>query len=86
MTSIRTARVLAALAALPLAAVLFAGTASADNGSFADHHSNSSVNSTGQVAAGAGATNQSNTASVNGAGFTQIEQNNVKVDFAQFLR
>lgn len=83
MISTRTARALAAIAALPLAAVLFTGTASADNGSFADHHSNSSVNNTQQVATGAGATNQSNTASVNGAGFTRIDQNNVRVNFTR---
>ncbi len=84
MTSIRTARLLAAVAALPLAAALFTGTAAADNGSFADHHSNSSVNTTAQVATGAGASNQSNTASVNGSGLTRIDQDNVKVDFTQF--
>ncbi len=83
MISIRTTRALAAIAALPLAAVLFAGTASADNGSFADHHSTSSVNSTQQVATGSGATNQSNTASVNGSGLTHIDQNNVKVNFTR---
>ncbi len=81
MTSIRTARVLAAVAALPLAAVLFAGSAAADSGSFADHHSDSSVNVTTQAAVGPGASNQSNTASVNGAGFTHIDQNNVKLNF-----
>jgi hypothetical protein len=81
MTTIRAARVFAVVAALPLAAALFTGTASADNGSFADHHSDSSVNSTQQFAAGAGASNQSNTASVNGSGATRIDQNNVKVDF-----
>jgi hypothetical protein len=83
MTSIRNARILAAVAALPLAAALFTGTAAADNGSFADHHSTSSVNSTQQVATGTGATNQSNTASVNGSGFTRIDQNNVKVNFTR---
>lgn len=83
MISIRTTRALAAMAALPLAAVLFAGTASADNGSFADHHSNSSVNNTEQAATGAGASNQSNTASVNGGGVANIDQSNLKVDFTQ---
>ncbi|MDF3290844.1 MULTISPECIES: hypothetical protein [Streptomyces] len=83
MSKIRTARVLAAFAALPLTAVLFAGTASADNGSFANDHSQSSVNSTGQVSSGAGATNQSNTASVNGSGDTRIEQQNVRVIFSR---
>jgi hypothetical protein len=83
MTSIRTARILAAVAALPLAAALFTGSAAADNGSFADHHSTSSLNSTQQMAVGSGATNQSNTASVNGSGFTHIDQNNVKVNFTR---
>lgn len=83
MTRIRTARVLAVFAALPLAAALFTGSAAADNGSFADHHSISSVDSTQQVATGTGATNQSNTASVNGSGFTHIDQNNVKVNFTK---
>ncbi|GAA2227313.1 hypothetical protein [Streptomyces nogalater] len=35
MASIRTARVLAALSALPLAAALFTGVAAADNGALA---------------------------------------------------
>ncbi|CAM5413505.1 hypothetical protein STANM309S_04383 [Streptomyces tanashiensis] len=43
MASIRTARILAAAAALPLAAALFAGVAQADNGGFADDGSNTSV-------------------------------------------
>ncbi|MDI5967490.1 hypothetical protein [Streptantibioticus silvisoli] len=83
MISTRATRVLATLATLPLAAVLFAGAASADNGSFADHQSTSSVNSTQQAATGAGASNQSNTASVNGSGLTHIDQSSVKVDFAR---
>ncbi len=81
MTSIRTARTLAALAALPLAVALFAGTASADNGSLADHQSISSANGTDQAAVGDHATTQGNTASANGSGFTDIDQNNVKVNF-----
>ncbi|PRH80817.1 hypothetical protein C6N75_02050 [Streptomyces solincola] len=97
MASIRTARVIAAVAALPLAAGLFAGVATADNGSFADDGSNASVASiigsgvgddnegnsttTQQVATGAGASNQSNTASVNGSGFTIIDQDNAAVYF-----
>ncbi len=84
MSKIRTARVLAAFAALPLTAVLFAGTAAADDGSFANDHSQSSVNSTGQVSSGEGATNQSNTASVNGSGDARIEQQNVRVIFSRF--
>ncbi|MEU1624126.1 hypothetical protein ABZ746_02000 [Streptomyces sp. NPDC020096] len=83
MSKIRTARALAALAALPLTAVLFAGTASADNGSFANDHSQANVNSTGQASSGAGATNQSNTASVNGSGDARIEQHNVRVNFSR---
>ena len=83
MSKIRTARALAVLAALPIAAVLFAGTASADNGSFANDHSQSSVNNTGQVSSGAGATNQSNTASVNGSVGTRIEQRNERVVFSR---
>ncbi|MCZ4099942.1 hypothetical protein G3I60_28345 [Streptomyces sp. SID13666] len=97
MASIRTFRVLAAVAALPLAAVLFAGSAAADNGAFAGDHSNATIvsNSGGNVggsnhgnvtttqqgASGSGASNQNNTASVNGSGFTAIEQSNVNVHF-----
>ncbi|WP_405454782.1 hypothetical protein OG399_19425 [Streptomyces achromogenes] len=40
MASIRTARVLAAVSALPLAAVLFSGVAAADNGALAADGSN----------------------------------------------
>ena len=36
MASIRTARVIAAVSALPLAAALFTGVAAADNGALAD--------------------------------------------------
>lgn len=43
MASIRTARVLAAVAALPLTAALFSGVAAADNGSIADTGSNAGV-------------------------------------------
>ncbi|MFF0446028.1 hypothetical protein ACFYT4_06375 [Streptomyces sp. NPDC004609] len=97
MASIRTARVLAAVAALPLTAALFSGVAAADNGAFADDGSNATVasiigsgvggdnwgNSTTsqQVASGAGASNQSNIASVNGSAFTAIDQDNTVVNF-----
>lgn len=97
MASIRTARVIAAVAALPLAAALFSGVAQADNGGFADDGSNTSVasivgsgvggdnfgNSTTsqQVATGSGASNQSNIASVNGSAFTAIDQDNANVTF-----
>jgi hypothetical protein len=52
MARIRTAPVMAALTALPLAAVLLAGIALADNGS--------SASATQRVAGVDGATNQSN--------------------------
>ncbi|GAA2777201.1 hypothetical protein GCM10010521_64950 [Streptomyces rameus] len=95
MASIRTARVIAAVSALPLAAALFAGVASADNGAIAGDGSNAGVASvigsgvggnnhgnsstTNQNAAGSGASNQSNTAQVNGAAFTAIQQGNENV-------
>lgn len=95
MASIRTARVIAAVAALPLAVALFGGVASADNGSFANDGSNASVasiigsgvggNNNGnsstsqQVATGSGASNQNNTAQVNGSAFTAIDQSNSTV-------
>ncbi|SDN00200.1 hypothetical protein [Actinacidiphila guanduensis] len=97
MASIRTVRVLAAVAALPLAGVLFAGTAAADDGSFAGGHSNATVVSnsggnalgnsgnvttTQQAATGAGASNQDNTASVAGSAFTAIHQNTVAIHFS----
>ncbi|AWW38714.1 hypothetical protein ADL00_18960 [Streptomyces sp. AS58] len=96
MASIRTARVVAAVSALPLAAALFTGVASADNGSFADNGSTASVtnasagivgsgvgddnngnsSTTQQQAVGSGASNQSNTAQVDGSAFTAINQGN----------
>ncbi|MFD5569642.1 hypothetical protein [Streptomyces cadmiisoli] len=96
MASIRTARVVAAVSALPLAAALFTGVASADNGSFADDGSTASVtnafagivgsgvgddnngnsSTTQQQAVGSGASNQSNTAQVDGSAFTAINQGN----------
>ncbi|MFD5079744.1 hypothetical protein ACFVYF_05185 [Streptomyces sp. NPDC058274] len=92
MASIRTARVLAAVAALPLAAALFSGVATADNGAFADdgsnaavatvsgsgvgHNNNGNSSTTQQQAVGSGASNQSNTAQVNGSAFTAIDQSN----------
>ncbi|MDG4864456.1 hypothetical protein P8605_40555 [Streptomyces sp. T-3] len=95
MASIRTARILAAASALPLAAALFAGVAQADNGGFADDGSNTSVatisgsgvgddnngnSATNQnVATGSGASNQNNNAQVNGSGFTAITQSNENI-------
>ncbi|MEU8520385.1 hypothetical protein [Streptomyces sp. NBC_01216] len=98
MASIRTARVLAVAAALPLAAALFTGVAQADNAGFADGGSNAGVatvigsgvggdnygnsTTTQQVATGSGASNQNSTASVNGSGFTSIGQSNTVVNFS----
>ncbi len=95
MASIRTARVTAAVAALPLALALFGGVASADNGAFANDGSNASVASivgsgvggdnngnsstSQQVATGSGASNQNNTAQVNGSALTAIDQSNATV-------
>jgi hypothetical protein len=95
MASIRTARVLAAVTAIPLAAVLFTGVAAADNGAFADNGSNAGIagvvgsgvghdnngnsSTTQQQAVGSGASNQSNTAQVNGSAFTAIQQGNRNV-------
>ncbi|MFD7705371.1 hypothetical protein [Streptomyces caelestis] len=104
MASIRTARVIAAVSALPLAAALFAGVAAADSGALADDGSNATATSsevdalgTGvggdnfgnsatsqQQATGSGATNQNNTAQVNGSAFTAVNQgnDNVAVSFS----
>ncbi|MEU1484964.1 hypothetical protein [Streptomyces sp. NPDC005752] len=90
MASIRTARALAVVAALPLAAALFGGVAVADNGSFAKDGSNAAVATIGsggvggnnsgnsstsqQQAVGLGASNHSNSAQVTGSAFTVIDQ------------
>ncbi|WP_327235700.1 hypothetical protein OG349_18735 [Streptomyces sp. NBC_01317] len=95
MASFRTVRVIAAVAALPLAAALFTGVAEADNGGFANDGSNAVVSTisgsgvggnnygnsttTQQVANGAGASNQNNTASVVGSAFTAIDQSNENI-------
>jgi hypothetical protein len=47
MANIRTARVIAAVCALPLAAALFVGVAAADNGAFAGDGSTAGVASIG---------------------------------------
>ncbi|MEV0371116.1 hypothetical protein AB0I10_14995 [Streptomyces sp. NPDC050636] len=101
MASTRTARVIAVAAALPFAVALLSGVAQADNGGFANNGSSAAAVSQGgvgvggdndgnatngqQVANGAGASNQNNTASVNGSGFTEIEQANTTttVNFAE---
>ncbi|MFI7408176.1 hypothetical protein ACIBU0_05845 [Streptomyces sp. NPDC049627] len=103
MASIRTARVIAAVSALPLAAALLAGVAAADNGAIADDGSSAAVtntvqgilgsgvggdnygtaSTTQQQATGSGASNQSNTAQVNGSAFTALNQgdDNAAVNF-----
>ncbi|GAA3300890.1 hypothetical protein [Streptomyces cinereospinus] len=60
MASIRTARVVAAVSALPLAAALFAGVATADNGSFADNGSTASVTNAFAGVAGSGVGDDNN--------------------------
>ncbi|MGW1890401.1 hypothetical protein ACWCP6_09030 [Streptomyces sp. NPDC002004] len=95
MASIRPARALAAAAALPLVAALFCGVAAADNGAIAGSGSNAAVASivgsgvggnnhgnsstTQQQAVGTGASNQNNSAQVNGSAFTAIRQSNENV-------
>ncbi|MFJ9905421.1 hypothetical protein ACIRVK_21435 [Streptomyces sp. NPDC101152] len=95
MASIRTARIIAAVSALPLAAALFTGVAAADNGALAGNGSNAGVASvvgggvghdnkgnsstTNQNAVGSGASNQSNTAQVDGSAFTAVQQGNEDV-------
>ncbi|MEU0134908.1 hypothetical protein ABZ172_12930 [Streptomyces sp. NPDC006296] len=90
MARIRTARALAAVAALPLAAALFTGVAAADNGALASGGSNAGVATIGsggvggdnsgnsstsqQQAVGDGASNHSNAAQVTGSYFTWIDQ------------
>ncbi|GHD84934.1 hypothetical protein [Streptomyces naganishii] len=95
MAGIRTARVLAAVTAVPLAAALFTGIAAADNGAIAGSGSNAGAASvagsgvgrdnsgnsstTQQQAVGSGASNQSNSAQVNGSAFTAVQQGNENV-------
>ena len=74
MARIRTARVVAAAASLPLAFALMSGAAQADNGSLASDGSNSTVNT--QAAEGSGQnTNQANNANVNGDGAGVAQSN-----------
>ncbi|MFI5667551.1 hypothetical protein [Streptomyces sp. NPDC051704] len=92
MASNRSIRALAAVAALPFAVALFAGTARADNGAGAGVSSNAAVgeilgsgvaggnlgnsSTTQQVATGSGASNQGNGAQADGVGFTALGQSN----------
>lgn len=92
MASIRTVRVLAAVAALPLAAVLLGGVAQADTGAIANDGSDAGVATIGssgdnfgntstsqQQAIGLGASNTSSSAQVNGSAFTWIDQSDHSV-------
>ena len=78
MARIRTARVMAAAASVPLAFALMSGVAQADNGSFAGNGSNSTVSEQGAQGDGAN-TNQANNANVNGDG-NVIDQSNESVN------
>ncbi|MFD4026094.1 hypothetical protein ACFWRV_21700 [Streptomyces sp. NPDC058576] len=95
MASIRTARALVAVAALPLTVALCGGVALADNGSFANDGSNAAVATVGgsgvggnnsgnssttqQQAVGAGASNQNTSAQVSGSAFVPIDQSDNSV-------
>ncbi|MFG3662488.1 hypothetical protein [Streptomyces sp. NPDC047706] len=85
MASIRTARVVAAVSALPLAAALFAGVATADNGSFADNGSTASVTNAfaGIIGSGVGDDNNGNSSTTQqqavGAGASN-QSNTAQVD------
>jgi hypothetical protein len=80
MASIRTARVLAAVSALPLAAALFAGVATADNGAIAGDGSKAAA-ATGVasvIGSGVGDDNNGNssTTAQNAAGSGASNQSN----------
>ncbi|KUN10265.1 hypothetical protein AQI95_00580 [Streptomyces yokosukanensis] len=78
MASIRTARVLAAVAALPLAAALFSGVATADNGSLADNGSSANTGVAGIIGSGVGHDNfgNSSTTQQNAVGNGASNQSN----------
>ncbi|NSC22592.1 hypothetical protein FM076_16005 [Streptomyces albus subsp. chlorinus] len=71
MARIRTARVLAAAAVLPVAAAVLSGVAQADNGSLADDEANSTASDgsrvQGAVGGGTNTTNADNTTNANNA-------------------
>ncbi|MDJ1136193.1 hypothetical protein [Streptomyces iconiensis] len=78
MARIRTARVIAAAASVPLAVGLMTGIAQADTGSFANDGSNSNASESTQAqnAGGSGNnTNSANNANVNGHGAV-VDQSN----------
>lgn len=81
MASIRTARVIAAAASVPLAVALMSGVAQADNGSFADDGSNSNASASNQAQSARGNgnnTNNANNATVNGNGAVVDQSNETK--------
>ncbi|EST37553.1 hypothetical protein N566_12425 [Streptomycetaceae bacterium MP113-05] len=71
MARIRTARLIAAAASLPLAVALMGGVAQADSGA------NAIVNT--QVGSG----NQANNAGVVGGGPTWVDQDSVSINFSE---
>ncbi|MFF0779123.1 hypothetical protein [Streptomyces sp. NPDC003720] len=79
MARIRTARVLAAVSALPLAAALFTGVAGADDGALAGDGSIAGVTSLG--GSGVGRDNGGNVAQVNGSDLTALQQGTENVAF-----
>lgn len=92
MARIRTAGVIAAVAAAPLAVAMVGGVAHADNGAIAADDSNALVVSgesgggaltNQQVAAGPGASNQASNAKVSGPGVNVVDQTNATIVFGQ---
>ncbi|MET9292223.1 hypothetical protein [Streptomyces sp. NPDC003077] len=99
MASIRTARVAAALAALPLAAACFTGVAQADNGGYADDLSNAVTSAlkdsgvgddnignnetTQQVANGPGAKNTHTSANAADNSSAYVDQSKWEINFTQ---
>ena len=89
MASIRTARVIAAVSALPLAAALFTGVATADNGVLADDGSIATATSSdaGALGSGVGGDNFGNSATsqqqATGSGATN-QSNSAQVSGSAF--
>ncbi|MEU6732879.1 hypothetical protein [Streptomyces physcomitrii] len=96
MASIRTARVLAAAAALPLGVALFAGAAAADTGALSGDRANAGVATVGAGARGAGpgisatgqqqavgdsARNENNAVNINGSAPTFVDQRHLGIVF-----
>jgi hypothetical protein len=89
MASIRTARVIAAVSALPLAAALFTGVAAADNGAIADNGSSAAATTAfqGLVGSGVGGSNSGNSSTTQqqaiGSG-ASAQSNTAQVDGSAF--